>query len=129
MPSQYEVLSNWPFIPWLLRKVSSAWWFTFLSRRRNTSWCEIMHLPILGHLPIIGDFPLHVDSIKSTVYSQVPQLVQKHGQVSWMLLLHLADCFCLGELGQPVVCSTSLYHHLCSEELHPECWKRFFSSQ
>jgi len=29
-PVSTEVLSNWPFILWLQRTVSSAWWFTFL---------------------------------------------------------------------------------------------------
>lgn len=43
-----------------------------------------------------------------------------------MLLLHLAGCFCLDELRQPVAYSTSLCHHLCIEELLPECWNRFF---
>jgi len=29
-PLSTEVLSNWPFILWLQRTASSAWWFTFL---------------------------------------------------------------------------------------------------
>jgi len=37
-PVSTEVLSNWPFILWLRRTASAAWWFTFLSRERNT-WC------------------------------------------------------------------------------------------
>jgi len=57
-PVRTEVLSNWPFILWLQRTASSAWWFTFLIRERSTSWYEIMHLPLLGNLPILGDFPL-----------------------------------------------------------------------
>ena len=57
-PVSTEVPSNWPFVVWLQRRASSAWWFTFLSRESRTSWYEIMHLPILGNLPIIGDFPL-----------------------------------------------------------------------
>ena len=47
-----EVLSNWPFILWLQRTASSAWWFTFLSRELSTSWYEIMHLPKLGDVPL-----------------------------------------------------------------------------
>jgi hypothetical protein len=31
-PVSTEVLSNWPFILWLQRTASSAWWITFLSR-------------------------------------------------------------------------------------------------
>jgi len=36
-PVSTEVLSNWPFILWLQRIASSAWWFTFLSRVLSTS--------------------------------------------------------------------------------------------
>ena len=50
-PVSTEVLSNWPFILWLQRTASSAWWFTFLSRELSTYWYEIMHLPILGDFP------------------------------------------------------------------------------
>jgi len=33
-----EVPSNWPFILWLQRRALAAWWFTFLSTERRTSW-------------------------------------------------------------------------------------------
>jgi len=57
-PFRTEVLSNWPFILWLLRITSSAW-FTFLSRECSTSWYEIMHLPIIGDFPLLTVIFIH----------------------------------------------------------------------
>jgi hypothetical protein len=60
-PFSTEVLSNWPFVLWLQRTVSSAWWFIFLNRELSTSSYEIMHLPILRNLLILGDWqPYHL---------------------------------------------------------------------